>query len=398
MKNLILLTGSLFLTGLSFTQNVNIPDFNFKNCLLSNSSINTNLDLEIQVSEAEAYTGDITCLGQNISDATGLEAFINITILRLPMNQLTSLNVSQNTSLVTIICPVNSLSSVDVSNNPVIEELILNDNDLISVEVSQNPLLRRLEFPNNSVNALDVTQNPVLEILDFSGNSVNSIDLTQNPALKSLIINGNWLSSLDLSQNQALEHLECMVSGIPNLDFSQNIALQYLRCDFYPSEMLDLSNNINLSTLGVFGCPNLITLNLANGNNTNFGYIQANSNPNLICVQVDDTNYFQTNWAASFDSTANFSLNCQLSIEEKDFENVQLGPNPVSNILTISNNEKIEKIEIFDLQGKMIKTVNIEYNKKEITIDINELPKGMYTVHLLSWDNSSECVKRIIKD
>jgi len=40
-------------------QNVVIPDANFKAYLLGNSSINTNADNEIQVSEASAYSNTI---------------------------------------------------------------------------------------------------------------------------------------------------------------------------------------------------------------------------------------------------------------------------------------------------------------------------------------------------
>ena len=45
----------------SFSQNVNIPDANFKAYLVGNTLINTNADTEIQQSEATAFTGTINC-------------------------------------------------------------------------------------------------------------------------------------------------------------------------------------------------------------------------------------------------------------------------------------------------------------------------------------------------
>ena len=54
----------------AIAQNVNIPDANFKAYLVGNSSINTNMDSEIQVSEAGVFTGVINCPGNNISDLT----------------------------------------------------------------------------------------------------------------------------------------------------------------------------------------------------------------------------------------------------------------------------------------------------------------------------------------
>ena len=55
-------------------QNVNIPDAKFKAALVGNSSINTNGDTEIQVSEAMSYTGESLLAYDSafsISDLTG---------------------------------------------------------------------------------------------------------------------------------------------------------------------------------------------------------------------------------------------------------------------------------------------------------------------------------------
>ena len=58
---------------------MSIPDANFKAYLLGNSNINTNDDTEIQVSEASAYGGTISCNYDDISDLTGIEAFTALT-------------------------------------------------------------------------------------------------------------------------------------------------------------------------------------------------------------------------------------------------------------------------------------------------------------------------------
>jgi hypothetical protein len=63
MKNLIRLfafIAVLFLINQNLNaQDVNIPDVNFKAALVENTEINTNLDTEIQVTEAEAFSGTI---------------------------------------------------------------------------------------------------------------------------------------------------------------------------------------------------------------------------------------------------------------------------------------------------------------------------------------------------
>ena len=97
MKKLLLVLLALPMIG--FGKNVNIPDANFKAYLVGNKAINSNGDKEIQVREASAFKGEIDCSELNISDLTGIEAFTALTILNCAGNQLSSLNVSQNTAL-----------------------------------------------------------------------------------------------------------------------------------------------------------------------------------------------------------------------------------------------------------------------------------------------------------
>ena len=62
MKNSFIIISGLILC-LTITncygQNVNIPDANFKAYLVGNTDINTNEDSEIQISEANAFSGGI---------------------------------------------------------------------------------------------------------------------------------------------------------------------------------------------------------------------------------------------------------------------------------------------------------------------------------------------------
>ncbi|MCH7535761.1 MAG: hypothetical protein IH948_08480, partial [Bacteroidetes bacterium] len=70
MKSLILLL--LLLPVFVSAQIVNIPDSAFKAYLVGNVSINTNLDGEIQVAEATAFSGMIDVGSKGISDLTGI--------------------------------------------------------------------------------------------------------------------------------------------------------------------------------------------------------------------------------------------------------------------------------------------------------------------------------------
>ena len=113
----IILFLSVFITSSSFSQNVFIPDAAFKEYLVGNTDINTNGDDEIQVSEANAFSGEIDCYWAGISDLSGIEAFTALTVLSCDGNQLISLDVSKNTALTNLNCGYNQLISLDVSKN-----------------------------------------------------------------------------------------------------------------------------------------------------------------------------------------------------------------------------------------------------------------------------------------
>lgn len=161
----------------SYAQIVSIPDANFKNALVNNTNINTNGDDEIQVAEAEAYNLGIDVKALNISDLTGIEAFVNITSLECSENNLTTLDVSQNTALMIVMCGSNQLSSLDLGQNNALTMLLCPSNSLTALNVSQNTNLNSLFCPNNQLISLDLTQNTVLVSLNCMINQLTDLDL-----------------------------------------------------------------------------------------------------------------------------------------------------------------------------------------------------------------------------
>ncbi|MDA7763031.1 hypothetical protein N8927_07545 [Crocinitomicaceae bacterium] len=158
---------SVFSSANLFGQNVYIPDANFKALLVGNSDINTNGDTEIQVSEANSFNGAIDCEGLNISDLTGVETFSALTELYCVGNQLTSLDVSQNTALSYLECFGNQLTSLDVSQNTLLNLLFCDDNLLTSLDVSQNTALVEFGCSYNELTCLDVSNGNNINVFTF---------------------------------------------------------------------------------------------------------------------------------------------------------------------------------------------------------------------------------------
>ena len=316
---------------------VTIPDANFKTYLVGNTSINTNGDTEIQCYEAQSFTGGIDCPNLSITDLTGIEAFTGITSLVCNNNQLTSLNLSNNTALVDVYCYLNQLTSLDVSQNTALEILLCQVNQLTS---------------------LDVSQNSALGFLNCTANLLTDLDVSQNLAMVQLQCYTNQLTSLDVSQNTALSILYCNHNQLSNLDVSQNSSLHWLWCQ----------NN------------QLTALNVANGNNNNFMALRAEVNPNLACIEVDDVAYSTTNWTGGnfdFDPASSFSEDCSGTAGSNNMDQILVNvyPNPASTELYIEVSETTQ-IELLNMVGETVLTTILNHQKN--TIDVSSLVSGVY--------------------
>ncbi|MDG1477743.1 MAG: hypothetical protein P8Q14_11395, partial [Vicingaceae bacterium] len=177
----------LIIGGLS-AQNVNIPDANLKSALVNqiNPIIDINGDGEIQVTEALAVTGNsnsgaIRANSAGVTDATGIEAFVNATYLYINNNSLTTLDVSALTSLQSIICGSNPYTSLDVSQNPTLSVLNVAYSDLESIDLSNNPNLALLYSDGTKLDSIDLSNNSGLTTLYIRNNdSIVSLDVSNN--------------------------------------------------------------------------------------------------------------------------------------------------------------------------------------------------------------------------
>lgn len=222
-------------------QVVSIPDANFKSVLLANPAINTNNDNEIQVAEASAYTGAIIVNNQNIADMTGIEAFTQIETLVCSENQITSINLSNNTALSTFICSNNQLTSLDVSSNTALTTLLCDNNQLASLDLSNNTVLTQLNCSNNQLSSLDLSTNTALTNVRCSHNQIATLNLSNTQNLQDLYCDNNMLSSLNLNDCVSLATLYCDSNQISSLDFSYIGSIQHIQCS---------SNNLTTLNLG----------------------------------------------------------------------------------------------------------------------------------------------------
>lgn len=380
-KNCSLICLFFIVTHLTFSQSVlNIPDANFKNYLLDHSSINTNNDSEIQVSEAQAFTGKIDIKGsgklesQKVKDLTGLEAFTSLTALDCSFNGLTQINVSQNIELIDLYCDNNEITSLDVSQNIKLEELECFNNKISALNVTHNTELIKLWCSNNMLSAIDVTQNTRLRLFEIEENQFTNLDVSKNTQLTTLVISRNNFTSIDISNNTQLITFYARANDLKSIDFSTNFKLDDIVLIGNDLTELNMSKRSNTTRLLAYANANLSCIKIEAG----FTPPSCSSNRmNGWCV--DDENVYSENCGTA-------------SVKESFSKEVLLFPNPIINQLKISvqNDGQIKSTKIFNILGKMV----LETNKQ--LIDVSNLSKGIYLVKIENQFNQFT-IRKIIK-
>jgi hypothetical protein len=392
MKLLFLL---LALPMIGFGQNVNIPDANFKAYLVGNTAINTNGDTEIQVSEASVFNSYIVVQTLNITDLTGIEAFVSLTGLYCSGNQLTSLDVSTCTALALLYCNDNQLTSLDVSTCTVLYILRCSNNQLTSLDVSTCTTLSYLSCDDNQLTSLNLSTCTVLTEFYCNNNQLTSLNLSTCAALEILDCSNNQLTSLDVSNGIALTDLFCSANNLTSLDLSICTALTDLEC--YDNQLTSLDVSI-CTALTDLSCSNnnLTSLNVKNGNNINMN-LYAITNPNLSCIEVDNVAWSNAIWADDIDATASFSLNCSgAGISDINESNtLMLYPNPTNGDFTITGLElvgTVSSLSLTDMNGKVVKVLDTKATK----FSMASIKPGVYFLNIIS-GNKQEVLK-IVKE
>ncbi|MBL7558697.1 T9SS type A sorting domain-containing protein [Olleya sp. YSTF-M6] len=361
-KTLLLLSYLMITTWCSIiAQNVNIPDANFKNYLLADSAINTNSDSEISVAEAQAFSGELLINGLSISDLTGIEAFVNITRLDCYSNNLTTLDVSNNTALTRLHCAANQIETLDISANTLITDIQCHNNGVLyelNLANGNNSNINWMKAYGNSLSCIQkdagftppadagiysqgwtkgnsaiygddcAALNQIVNIPDanfksflVNDSSINvnndtEITVAEAQATTELLING--LSIADLTGIAAftnLTRLDCYTNNLTTIDVSNNLALTRLHCADNQIEILDISANTQITDIQCHNNTVLYELNIANGNNSNINWMKAYGNPSLTCIQVDagfsppaNSGLYVAGWTK--DNQTSYSENC----------------------------------------------------------------------------------------
>jgi hypothetical protein len=242
---IILLTSS---SAIGIAQNVNIPDANFKAYLVGNTSINTTPDTEIDVSEAQAYSGSINCANLSISNMTGIEAFTAITNLNCTDNQITSIDLSQNLALTYLSVYNNNLTSLDVSQISSLNRLWCMFNPITSLDLSQNSNLVFLQANNCSLTSLNLANGNNTNFIGASSNNNNLTCIQVDDAAYSI---ANWTSG-DFSKDAGASFSD-NCAGTSSIETSSQFSLNIFPNPAYSTLNIESSKNDIIKILNSLG-------------------------------------------------------------------------------------------------------------------------------------------------
>jgi hypothetical protein len=92
-------------------------------------------------------------------------------------------------------------------------------------------------------------------------------------------------------------------------------------------------------------------------------------------------------------NTVNTEVVAPLSITDVNIETIKLYPNPAKNNIKITSNKVIEKLRVYDINGRTLKT--IEMSIADYSLDISSLSKGVYFLEIES--DNYKTAKRFVK-
>lgn len=144
------------------------PDDAFRSYLLSQS-----YGMDQMLTEDEI--ANVTYMDVSDSDIQSLEGiryFVNLETLSCEENQLTTLNLSNNTALKYLDCYSNQLTTLNVSQCTLLTNLDCEDNQLLALDVSACTALSRLSCSNNQLRSLIISVDAPLTNIAFYSNQL----------------------------------------------------------------------------------------------------------------------------------------------------------------------------------------------------------------------------------
>ena len=295
---------------------------------------------------------------KGITNLKGIEHFKYCTYLNITGNQIKDVDVSALPDLGTISCYgiglesiqfhpnlsrllaySNNLTELNIPENSLLTEMILDNNQLTHLVLPNLASLIFLQIKNNPLVELDVANAPNLATLDCCIGQLETINLSNNRELVTLYANGNKLNTLDLSHNTKIQRLYLNSNNLTKLDVSPQTELRWLYVAYNPLETLIMGNNrkmeimvvafTNLEDLDLSSCIGMTHL-VAPGNK----FKQIDLSKNISLNELD----LSSNQIKELD-ISNSPYLMRVLLHNNQMEKLKFTPGMTGIMMTLFNNQ-----------------------------------------------------------
>jgi len=85
-----------------------------------------------------------------------------------------------------------------------------------------------------------------------------------------------------------------------------------------------------------------------------------------------------------------------LGLEDNELDTVLLYPNPTKDVLYIQSNNILERIKVYDINGRVMQDILLSGNSSQENISLINISNGIYFINVYS--NKGQITKKIIKE
>ncbi|WP_143569733.1 leucine-rich repeat domain-containing protein [Tenacibaculum agarivorans] len=176
---------------------------------------------------------------------TGIEDFRELKVLDVIANNISNLNLSANSNLVSLYCNSNGMETLNIIGLTQLEELICDNNSaLTGLDFTTNGNLKKIDCSDTRVTSLDLSQLPLL----------TDLDCHMNPFLTSLNVKNGNNENVTNFKTSGTNNLNCIVvddvaystANWTNIDAGTSFSDTYCRY----TEIPDANFEARLEALG----------------------------------------------------------------------------------------------------------------------------------------------------
>ena len=314
-----------------------------------------------------------------------------LTYLDCSYNQLTNLNLMNNTALTILFCTDNQLTSLNLSTNTLLTYLHCYNNQLNSLNLSANPAITYLYCWYNQLTILNLNNgHNTLLIGVYASNNPNLTCIQVDNPSYSNIANG-WAKDATATYSTNCNY------PLTNCYAHFTMSPDTIPQTWYALNQCTGNGSINYVWNWDDGTPNDSTPNPSHSYTT-AGYYN-------ICVSITDsagcTNSYCDSSVYINKSTANAVINVSVvnqlpsyinaGLETLTKENITIYPNPTTTTLNIQTNKSNNiKVKIYDAIGQVY--VDEKLTNQNTSLNIQHLQSGIYFIKV------DDTVQKFVKE